>query len=635
MSKLFKNNLEKRIKEAAQAYYTDGTSNISDAEFDKLESELRELDPDSEVLKTGFGYSVEKDTTCGNKEPHVYGEVGSLPKVHNWNDTPKFFKETYVDASLKLDGLSVVLYYTDGVFQKALTRGDGKIGINITDKVSAILSLSEKTLTHKITCGIRGEILLPFTKFEIFKQAHPDMKNPRNSAAGLINQKDWSLYDMTFLNICVYQIIGISGSTLDIDLNRNAIYDFLHENFQHVVPHKPIYLYQDEMTDCMNALRDDWYNDYPADGIVLTQYKLNTVSSRSNEYHIGYNAVAYKFPPEEKVTTVEDVEWNCSKTGYFIPRVRVSPVELAGTTVQYATGFNTEFMVQNGIDVGAEVVISKMGEIIPNIVRVVKPVEVHLLTTCPECGDILVRNGVHLQCTNPYCPNAIIQDTLVWINTISPWDGLGDTVIRMWLEHYLGKDNLSIEALMACDCLAKPNDTAIIRNRFIDMWNNLHTCKISLATALQALNIPRIGDKTSKVLATHPSVIRETLKMTDGSHIVSTLRCVGIGEADALSYASSLPKMRRLRLIEDRIDWSEPSIREMTKVAITGKLSTKRADFEKLIADKGFVAGSISKDTKFLITDDPESSSEKNRKADAWGITKISEADFVANYINI
>lgn len=195
-------DLELKIKEAAQKYYTDGSSDLSDDEFDRLIEQLRVENPQSLLLKkTGWGYSVESDSTSGMKYKHKYGIAGSLDKCRTWEEVKPVFRDQFVDISLKLDGISVLLYYRDGKLYQALTRGDGEIGIDITDKVLEIGILTDTTRYTEYPCiprdddrthftgAVRGEIVMSFSNFDKYKELHPEAKNPRNATAGIINKK--------------------------------------------------------------------------------------------------------------------------------------------------------------------------------------------------------------------------------------------------------------------------------------------------------------------------------------------------------------------------------------------------------------------------------------------------------------
>ena len=197
--------LETKIKYAAQQYYSDGTSPYTDEEFDEMVDELRRINPDSELFRVGWGYSLDLDRTPGQKFKHKYGKAGSLDKCHSWSELSWMIQHGPVDLSLKLDGISVVLYYVEGYLVRALTRGDGITGIDITEKVSKIFPSNCRGI--KFTGAVRGEILMSYDNFENFQKVHPEAKNPRNSTAGIIGANEIT-DDINYLSIIVYTIVG-------------------------------------------------------------------------------------------------------------------------------------------------------------------------------------------------------------------------------------------------------------------------------------------------------------------------------------------------------------------------------------------------------------------------------------------
>lgn len=628
-------DLEAKIEEASQKYYTDGSSDLTDKEFDAIEAELQRLHPNSEKLnKTGSGYSVLLDNTPGAKLPHLYGEVGSLSKCRCWDEIPKNFRYTVLKASLKLDGMSAALYYKNGYLQNALTRGDGRVGIDITEKVlyfADVYKLNDETFTG---C-IRGEILMSNSNFAKFKEKHPDCKNARNSTAGLINSNEIS-EDLKLLDLVVYNVIGCESDEWPLVYNTyDKLIRFLSDNFKYVVPNKSIQLTEDSLMDDMNILKDLWYNEWPADGIVLsTPYVCYDIIT----HEVQYDSVAFKFPAEEVCTTVKSVEWEMTKTRYAFPRIKVEPVELAGTTVQYATGYNAKFIADNFIGPGAEIIIRKSGEIIPQVMKVIEKAEVpDIILECPDCGELLEWNGVHLCCKNETCRNAEIQDLLAWINNIVPMDNFGDKLRLKFLNEYFG-DNLSVESVMSetkCSMLFGVRYGSQHR-MFMEMMARLFSDKITLKSALLALNIPRLGEVTSEKLSNYPDVVERILEAAEKDDPMSILDLNGyIGDANADSIRSNLYKFKRLRFIWDRIivnDVVAPSDRG--SVAITGKLSVSRKQFESELKSAGFkVVSSVNKTTDFLITDDPNSKSSKNISADKFGTKKLTEHEFRELYI--
>lgn len=636
------NFIQKRIDElksdittAAQKYYTDGTSEVSDAEFDAMVDELKQLDPAApEVNQTGWGYDVNLDTTPGQKKKHRYGPVKGLEKVHNWKEFSRQLKwdPQYV-ASLKLDGLSVVLYYKEGELLEALTRGDGDVGIDITPKVLAIDPAFGR-IHDRWTGAVRGEIVMSYDNFTQFQKKYPDAKNARNSAAGIIGSNEVT-DKLQWLDIVVYSIVGAEDEGKIVNCLKMAdIVEFLRTNFNAVAPFAVVDLREENFLSAMETLRGDWYNEYPADGIVLTAVDTNADFWTGS---VTYHSAAFKFASEVMETTVVNVEWNMSKHGVAVPRVEVEPVELAGTTVKACTGYNAKYINDNGVGPGSRVEITKCGEIIPNIVRVLIPTSAQLPMACPECGEPLEWSGVTLVCKNPECGNARRQDISIWLENLAPVEGLKDALRFKYLDEIFG-DSATVDFIMEnpevvfdsklmADAAAGGGHAQLV----YEMFNKLYNGKFELVDAIRACNIPRFGEITSAKLASHSDLVK-TLLQVEAAEAYALVGSV-LGVADTEQLVKHLNKLKRLSLIEERINWEAVPAAEAVKVAITGKLSVKRADFEKELKAGGYIAGEINKETKFLITDDPNSNSSKNVKADAWGITKITESEFRSKYL--
>lgn len=631
--------LETKVKEAAQAYYTDGTSELSDQDFDSMVAELKKLAPESEVLhKTGWGYDVIKDTTPGEKVKHKYGEAGSLSKAYSWGEVSKSLQNKVVDASLKLDGISVVLYYEKGRLVQALTRGDGIIGIDITEK--AVKILKDKVMIGRgFTGAVRGELVMSYENFEIFAQSHERAENPRNSTAGLIN--GGMTDDIKYIDCVVYSVIGSDNHYF----GKSSKYDgttlpatraWLQVEFgaDNCAPFEFIHLCEDTLIDEMERLRSQWYGKWPADGIVLTH---TDAGWDAETLEVTYDAQAFKFPSEVKSSEVIEVMWRMTKNRYYMPKVRVQPIRLAGTTVQHATGYNAQYIKENQIGVGSVVTLEKRGEIIPNINEVLTATGAVLPTRCPVCDTELEWAGVHLRCPNEACGNASTQDILMWCKKLAPVDGFGDILIKKYISELFGED-VTVNQLMDGRLWKYVPTNESDRSQvalFKKMCNLLMQGQYSLSDALEALNIPRLGTLTAKKLGAMPGAVRELLDnflaedYTDVPQILSA-----VGPATCEQIRANADKFLRLNIIASRIDWTEKEqVQVKGKVAITGKLSVKRDDFIQELNNAGYTVGEIGKDTNFLITDSPDSGSSKNLKADKFGIVKITEAEFRQNYM--
>ena len=658
-------DLERKIKLAAQLYYQDGSSPLSDSEFDKLVEELKEKNPGSEILsKPSFGYSIEDDSTNGGKFPHRYGRIEGLVKAYSWNELPKHFKDAYLYESPKLDGMSVAMYFVRGKLDQALTRGDYDSGKDVTAKVRMIIG--DSIADPYFTGGVRGEIIMSKKNYEIYQGCHTDVKNARNIVAGIINSKDIT-EDIKYLDIVVYTILADESQKINsandvISYNNTVgidyIYQYLKLNFMHVAPYRSLPRFSETAFEkVMDRTKTAWDRSYAyeIDGVVLCNPTVNI----NDAGEFIYDEIAYKFKSETAETVVEGIKWNMSKTHYAVPKIIVREVILDGTSVTKATGFNAKYIKDNHVVPGAVVEIEKHGEIIPNVNKVIATDTSKdcLIDKCPECGQPLEWSGVHLMCKNPICGNAVLQDALIWIDTLAPLDNFGDKLRIKWLSKYLG-DEISVESIIRnpelknISTFHRSNSTSKLISKhlllFSKMLDILYTGHFKLSDAIKALNIPRFGDITSEKFANYPDLVKMCIrcgcdiKMIGGidkdihDKLKSDLQ-KSIGSANADSVMKNLEKFARLTAIDDRMDFnnSESSSQYIRgRVAITGKLSVKRSEFEKELRIHGWEVGEMSKYTDFLITDNPDSLSSKNNKANKWGIRKISESEFRNIYMS-
>lgn len=634
------NSTERRAKilEASQAYYTDGTSPLTDAEFDALLEEERKENPNSDLLDVGHGFDV--NLVSGKKFPHKYGIVGSLPKCHNWSEFPKSLKGIKIATTLKLDGISCVMYYNNGLMYQALTRGTDGVGIDITDKVQKIVPNYFRIPNSEFTGAVRGEILMPYSEYEKFLAVHEDAKNPRNTTSGLIGMKEIS-EDLKYLRIIVYTVIGIeSKQTYPFPLypfsDYYSMHDWLVDNFgKDNVVHIGKDIFEDDKSFIkeMEFRRNIWYDEFPADGIVITSNDIKFESAAQGTA-VEYEATAFKFPAETKITTITGIEWNLSKTKCLIPTILVEPVELSGATVSRAAGCNAKMVRDKYWGSYAKVKITRANEVIPYIEETIEPATPDFPYECPVCGAELVWEGVHLKCPNPDCSDMKIQDLLVWCNNIAPTDGLGDTLKIKFFEelhnNYI-KDSFHKQFEISIEGVYDYNETIIAKGAqeklFALMLYDLKHNEVSIVSALKALNIPRLGDATADLLSHYPEDISQLMQ----GEIPDNL-AYKIGNANAESISRNIKKFARLNYIKSNLVYCDTSSNNSRiKVAITGSLSIARKDFEKLLNDNGFVLGDITKDTKYLITNELSSSS-KSKKATAMNIPVISEEEFRSKY---
>lgn len=629
MSILF-SKLEKRIQEESQKYYTDGSETVSDEEFDAMVDELKAENPDSPLLKTGWGYDIDADKS-GDKVKHRFGEADSLEKCYDESELkPVFRNSEYLDASLKIDGISIVMYFKEGILVQAITRGDGVYGKDKTSKVKKILG-EGSYIDSSFSGAIRGEIVMSYDNFKEFQKIHPEAVFPRNSTAGLIGAIDDS-EDLRFLDIVVYSVFGVDTPG-DDHVTIDILRDFLSENFKNVAP--AFQFNNNQIDSVMKNCKDKWYGKWPADGIVLT---YPTVDIAENGY-MKYTHCAYKFASEKKESTIQEIEWNMSKTRYAVPRIKIDTIELAGAKVSYATGYNAKWILDNNIGVGTKVLVERRGEVIPNIVKIIESTEADVPEYCPICGEPLKWKGVFLICDNPNCQNAYMQDLLIWLETLVPRDKIGDTLIikfvNMLIDDHNLKDN-SIESIMNLEIDDWMLPPTVLATEFLKMLSDLHTKQFTLSDAIKALNIPRFGDKTCQKLASHPDIVKRIIVCADSENTEDLIDIYGtIGDANSDAIVDNIYKFKRLHFIENQIIWESNTASSSFKgtVAITGKLSVPRAVFEKELQEAGYRVGDVNSSTLFLITDNPDSASSKNKKADKFGIEKLTESEFRSRFI--
>lgn len=636
-----KDTLESELKEASQRYYSDGTSEMSDPEFDSKLARLRKIDPSNEVVTSiAHGYDIDSNK-YGVKREHPYCIVGSLDKVREWESVSDRLKDKKVVCSLKLDGISCALYYKDGKLDYALTRGNGAKGIDITDKLYVIAPnlVSISLQGNKFTGAIRGELLMSFSNFKEFEKLHPTSKNPRNSVAGLINQKDYDDSDLRFIDLVLYSIMACD------DMTKYDISDYcsVFTALNSINPTAPWnececlqgHTFDQYMRDCRDMFNSSY--DYPSDGIVIAG---NSIVYDEKDMTLNWESQAYKFPSEYKMTSVKNVEWNLSKTGYLVPKVKFDAIELAGTTVEYATGFNAKYIRDNDIQPGCDVMITKSGEIIPYIAEVCSTPDTcaELPECCPSCGDRLQWDGVNLACKNAECPGQELWDLMVWMKTLAPVDGLSDALIEKFanaLNMKTVEDLYKASIDDAKRSIVESHIEGKQSNLFISSMSTCHFGSFSIDQAVKACNIPRFGDKTSKLCIGCEEVLLDCVRHGFVSPYNEVYLRDRIGESNCDSLIVNERKLQRLSFISDRIvktDRCETNVKG--DVCITGKLSMKRKDFEDILRKAGYnPVSKVKKDTMFLITDNPESGSSKNKDADKYGVAKITENVFTEMYL--
>lgn len=626
--------LENLIKNYSQSYYS-GESEVDDEYFDSLVEELRSLDPDSEVInKTGWGFEPQ-----GRKVSHLYNlKVGSLSKVKNPESIPSRFTPSFCRFSAKLDGLSVVSYYNRGHRVKSITRGNGTQGLDVTDKIN-VISPKTEVLSYDFTGAVRGEVLMSVRNWREVKEkrfSDNPSANPRNFSSGVLNREELT-DDLKLLDYIVYKVVAdpmkAFRSSFSETLDFKKMSEFLLTEFN-CVPY--VTLNNTQFSHEILKEEYDKFNlEYPCDGVVIT--RMDDINY--NDSIVDYDEVAYKFESESREVVVTGVDWNATRTGRMMPRVWFDPVELSGALVRKSTGFNAAFIRDNKINVGTVIKVTRSGEVIPHILEIVdNPCNEGLLPqVCPNCGSDLRWDGVDLVCDSEN------EDQLIYrfISTAGGVEGAGWSLYSKLIEalnlkdyqtflEFLSDLNSNFESFE--NQINNKISGSVTKSKCISILNNLRS-EIKPGTFLVACNVGGLSWKSAQnLIDNYPEYISD-LK----SNTVDYDRMWSIN-----GFGSSIIKtlqnfQNRLFDIASRVNVASPTKTEIKEVkfsvAITGALSMKRSEFDAILESHGYSQSSNFKEIKYLITNNPDSTSSKMKKAKDNNVEIISEKEFFEKFL--
>ena len=643
--------LRAEIEEHNRHYYDEDAPVISDFEYDALLRRLEEL----EAAHPEF-YDPKSPTQ------HVGGTVKSsfAPVTHevpleSLNDVFSFEElrafDERVTAELpgreysvepKIDGLSMSLEYENGVFVRGATRGDGVTGEDVTENLKTVRNLPMRLKNAPPRLIVRGEVYMSRAVFEELNAARaargePLLANPRNAAAGSMRQQDPKVAAARKLDICVFNVQkaeGVSFETHGESLDALASYGF------YVVPHTICA----GMDACCERIREigegrDAF-PYDIDGAVV---KINSLAQRAE---LGSTAkaprwaAAYKYPPEVKESVVRDIVVQVGRTGVLTPKAVIEPVRLAGTTVTNATLHNQDFISRLDVRVGDTVLVRKAGEIIPEVLEVVKSkrpegAEPYFLPDkCPECGAPIVRDedGAAMRCTGAECPAQRLRNIVHFASREAmDIEGLGESVAESLVSAGLlttpaGIYYLKVEDIARLDRMGKKS-----AENLIGAINRSKSA--GLARLLCAFGIRQVGSKAGKVLAGRFGTLDRLMAATE-----EELREIpDIGEVTArnirewLDSEQSQHQIRLLREAGVSFDSAETvtdgRFGGMTFV-LTGTLPSYTRDEAARIIESlgGKVSGSVSKKTAYVLAG--EAAGSKLAKAESLGVKIIGEAEF-------
>lgn len=629
--------LEALIKKHQDLYYN-AQPEISDAEFDTLWDELHTLDPQNILFTT-----VPQDSSDGfPKAAHII-PMGSQEKAADPESFEKWAQKmpfTNFLVQYKLDGASMELQYEQGKLTRAVTRGDGSIGDDITANVKKMQGVVFELIgdaapngAHPFSGGIRGEVLM--TK-EVLRTFYPDKKNCRNAANGLMKRKDGA--GSEHLEIICYDAAagtmgksfsGYSPFTTETEkLEWLKAQGFFLVPVTHCSGSRAVIDYRAHIMDIRNTI------PYDIDGLVIKNDRIDPVDAARARPE---KQIAFKFSLEEAVTVLRNVEWSESGATYT-PIAMIEPVKLAGTTVKRANLCNPNMIAEMQLKIGSRVLVTKRGEIIPKIEALVEnpatAVPIPQPKNCSSCGTTLLNEGTRLYCPNPACPKLIHHRIEKWINTLDIQD-FGTVLLKQLFDAQRIRSiadlyTVTVEELAALDRMGQKSAEKVYRA--------LHTKQsIPLALFIAGFDIEGIGkvmveklvdagfDTLDKLLTASESDFAEVYQF--GDILAHTL---------AAGLAQVKDEMRQL-ISSGVISIQEPRTAQSVlplagkSFCFTGELNTlKRKDAESLVQEKGgIIKSSVTKGLSYLVTNTPDSGSAKNKKAQELGTEIITEEAFL------
>lgn len=620
--------IEDLIIENSQLYYTTGSSNLTDDEFDDYVKLLSELDPKNPILSTtGWGYRI----SDGEKKKHVNGPICGIPdKVSPDQVAKKMSGHKLYDVTPKYDGVSIISYYEEGRYVGSLTRGDGEYGENITIQVRDKLPKIIKNLDNSPFTGmVRGEFII---KKSIWKMKYAENnKSARNYGAGLLNRKVYSR-DIEDFDIIHYNVFNCYK-----DLDFNDRINFL--NYNGFLTTKFITLDAinslTSIESCKERLFECGEDIYECDGLVVNAYSFNSPEK----------VVAIKWNRSGIETKVKDILWEQSRLGRFNPTVVVDEVNVSGATIRKASGFNYEYIVNNGVGIGSRITIVRSGEVIPYITSIISKSEDNRIPkNCPSCNSILEIDGVNLFCPNDNCPGKTSIQRIHFIENVCPIDGLGESIISTILdgfEIYTILDLLKFSNKYKTD----PIDFKFKLMRFCNSKKGLGTstfkkaCELfeklngplPVSTILVGLGLDNLGFKSVerifngmgkeefwKTLNNPTSISRAGLTQNAINSLMDNKDYI----TEALNYFGN-----NIIYSEPIEDDAQNMLKYNIGISITGALSCSRREFLDKCKKFGIEEVSINK-AAILITNDPNSGSSKNKDAAKRGTEILTENEF-------
>lgn len=643
--------LQKEILHHSDLYYNMDAPEVDDYTYDMLMNELKEIErefpqlitPDSPTQKVGG-----KASTKFAPVRHTV-KMESLQDAFDYNELYAF--DARVRAAIgdnicysvepKIDGLSVSLEYINGAFVRGSTRGDGEVGEDITENLLTIQTIPKKLHGFTGDIEVRGEVYMPHKSFLDFVKAQelaeqPIPKNPRNAAAGSLRQKDARITAQRNLDIFVFNIQQIRGA--EISSHKESL-DFMQSLGFHVLPsYKQVSDINKVITEIERIGESRGALDFDIDGAVIKVDRFSQREEMGSTSKFPRWAIAYKYPPEEKETTLLDIEINVGRTGALTPTAIFEPIHLAGTTVSRAVLHNEDFIKDKNIAIGDRILVRKAGDIIPEVTGVVQhdPEQppYKMPCVCPSCGATVSRDPSEavIRCTNAECPAQLLRNLIHFVSRDAmDLEGLGPSVMEQlvnagYIQTPADLYKLTKEELLTLD-----------RKGEKSVDNILSAIEKSRTAPLDrfifGLGIRHIGAKAAKLLSAEYKNIDEIIAA--GHEALSAIN--GFGEIMAESVCNFFSLPQNLDLIRSfKAQGVDPQSDNQIidnrfaglTFVLTGTLPTytRNAAAEVIERFGGKTASSVSKKTSYVLAG--EEAGSKLTKANQLGIPVIDEEAF-------
>ena len=645
--------LREQVRYHSRKYYTEDDPEISDREYDMLYRRLEDLEAQFPELVTADSPTQKVGGAVYNTFAPVVHQV-PLESLHDsFSEEELLAFDRRVREAVgpveyvvepKFDGLSVALEYENGRFVRGSTRGDGVTGEDVTENIRTIASVPKILKEPVPFLEVRGEVYMSDESFarlcarqELLEEK--PFKNPRNAAAGSLRQKDPRVTAQRELSIFVFNVQQAQGENFsrhDQSLERLKELGFTVS---------PDYRRSGSMEEILEFIRELGEKrgelSYPIDGAVV---KVNDFAQREE---LGSTAKfprwaeAFKYPPEEKETTLLDIEVNVGRTGVLTPTGVFSPVTLAGTTVSRATLHNQDFILEKGIAIGSRVILRKAGEIIPEVVSVVetpaREEPFQLPERCPSCGELVVREEgeAATRCVNPQCPAQLLRHLIHFASRDAmDIEGLGPALLEQllqkgWVSSPADLYTLEAGKLSKLDRFGKKSAENLLAALEKSKGNDLYRLVF-------ALGIPHIGAKAAQTLCqAFPTM--EALEAAGEEQVAEIPGFGGIMAREvAAFFARQSARDLVDRLKELGLNMTAHKKEEASQklagatFVLTGTLPTmSRKEASQLIESHGGkVSSSVSKKTSYVLAG--EEAGSKLEKANALGIPVVTEAQLLA-----